>query len=130
MRSVEHQYAETAYRHIQEISRFDSSEENRGPSGEEYGRLCHTFPSMVMLNGLRLTVAFFQAKAEKFSAHLPYLQHLSEALGIPDLSDTNNKLPMDSAEYRRLTQSALQASMWFKRYAVAILKVDHAQGDD
>lgn len=122
MRSIEHQYAETAFKYITEINRDDQKAGNNRISKEEYGRLCHKFPSMVMLNGLRLTVAFFNTKTS--SAHEHYLKHLSEAIGLTDILSNGNVIPADSTEYRVLTMRALKASTWFKRYAVAILKVD------
>jgi CRISPR-associated protein Cmr5 len=79
---------------------------------------------MVLLNGLRLTVAFFHSKSEKnksLTAHGLYLRDLGEALGTSDLM---RSLPGNSTEYRILTSNALKAAAWFKRYAEAVLKVE------
>ncbi|MGG1311619.1 type III-B CRISPR module-associated protein Cmr5 [Cohnella laeviribosi] len=112
MKSLDHRYAEVAFECI-------SSLHETSNQTVEYGRLCHTFPSMVLLNGLRLTVAFFQSKT---NVHQQYLNHLAKAIEKEDWD-----LPEDAEEYRHLSRCALRASLWFKRYSEAILKVKQAQ---
>lgn len=120
MKSLDHDYAEVAFSCVKEI---ESSK-----YAKEYGRLCHVFPSMVLLNGLRLTAAFFQAKGgeddPKAKAYLQYIKDLGKAI---DIQDWNNEIPESSMKYRHLSRSALRASVWFKRYAETILKVRESQ---
>lgn len=121
MRTVEHQFAENAYMSIARIS------ENYSHGIQEYGRLCHTFPNMVLMNGLRLTIAFFKSKSQtkdgKPTMHGQYLNDLGNALGVNGLAES---IPEEASEYRHLTVNALKASAWFKRYAEGILKVGGA----
>ncbi|WP_195572555.1 type III-B CRISPR module-associated protein Cmr5 [Paenibacillus sp. 1001270B_150601_E10] len=116
MRSTDHHYAKVAYNGVL----------NQSQSGgaQAYGRLCHKFPSMVMLNGLRLTIAYFRSNnKEQGEAYKAYLKDLGQAL---EIQDWEQELPEQSAEYRQLSRKALRASIWFKRYAEAILKVEEA----
>ncbi|MBT2288284.1 type III-B CRISPR module-associated protein Cmr5 [Paenibacillus albidus] len=120
MKSVAHTYAEKALKSIRAV------EADVGCNSKDYGRVCLLFPSMVQVNGLRLTVAFFESKGKNNSqsVHLRFLNDLVAALDIKSFDDeftTNNM-----TDYRDLTQRALQASVWFKRYAEAILKVEAA----
>ncbi|GKU76474.1 type III-B CRISPR module-associated protein Cmr5 [Paenibacillus sp. L3-i20] len=112
MKSFEQQYAMNVLACI-----YETEKEKGGIKGE-YGRVCHKFPYMVLTNGLRLTVAFFQAKG---GVHTQYLNDMSKVLGSDDWTDLLSKNQM---EYRMMTLQSLKAAAWFKRYAQTILKVD------
>lgn len=113
MKSMEHGYAQIAYDCIKKVERSGYA--------KEYGRLCHKFPSMVLMNGLMLTVSFFQAQDRDgdMKAYGKFISDLGLALGIGDWTE----MPKASTEYRQLSRQALRAAVWFKRYAEAILKV-------
>lgn len=113
MKSLDDGYAQAALDSVQRAA--DSG------YGQAYGSLCHRFPAMVLLNGLRLAAAFYQAQTK--GAHTQYIRDLGIAIGIQDW----DKLPENSMEYRNATRSALRAAVWFKRYAEAILKVRNAR---
>jgi len=113
MKSVSHTYAETAYNCIRLAEKESWA--------NEYGRLCLLFPSLLLTNGLRLTVAYYQGKGQKSESYKQFLNDMREALGNPNWE---NGLPANMAEYRELSRRALQAAVWFKRYAEAILKVE------
>ncbi|GGG19974.1 type III-B CRISPR module-associated protein Cmr5 [Paenibacillus aceti] len=123
MKSQDHYYAQTAYNCIK---RIENAHVQSKANAQEYGRLCHRFPAMVMLNGLRLTVAYFES-VNKGEMHQNYIADLGSVLGI---QNWNEELPEQSSQYRHLTRRALQASVWFKRYAEAILKVEGGEADD
>jgi len=57
MKSVEQQFARVALECVGRVQRSGKS-----TLIEEYDRLCHQFPQMILTNGLRLTIAFFQSK--------------------------------------------------------------------
>lgn len=86
-----------------------------------YGGLCHTFPILVMQCGLAQAVAFHEEKAsgnsERAIAHQLLWEHYNQVLGNPDLSQ------MSLTEYIRATRRVLAAWVFFKRFAVSILKV-------
>ncbi|CAM4523197.1 MAG: type III-B CRISPR module-associated protein Cmr5 [Paenibacillus macerans] len=121
MNSYEHRYAEVAFRHISSMDP-DSSD------AAEYFRRSREFPSLLLQNGLRLTVAFYEAKSVSGEdsesivrkAYADYLCHMAEALNRGEL--TSKSLPKDSGPYRYLSRRALHAATWFKRYSETLLR--------
>ncbi len=118
MRSTSQQYAEVAYRTLTEFATSHPAK------AKELGRLCHEFPSLVMLNGLRLTWTFFTGKSESDGAHQHYLKAIREAVNTK-----SDIVSLEFADYRYMTRQMLDAAVWFKRYAEAILNVHSATGD-
>ncbi|MFF2481931.1 type III-B CRISPR module-associated protein Cmr5 [Paenibacillus sp. NPDC058071] len=124
MKSIDQTFASAAYLHVQQIK----EKEQKYPGLQRaYGSLCHRFPSMVLLNGLRLTVVFFEAKGSAgkdtaiAQAYNQFIEDLKEVLVLKSLN-------FDSAvQYRQQTRKALKAAVWYKRYAEAILGVTEAQ---
>ncbi|MBJ6363923.1 type III-B CRISPR module-associated protein Cmr5 [Paenibacillus sp. GCM10012307] len=110
MKSVQHHYAATALACIENIKSTSLQQQ------QQYGSLCHRFPSMVMLNGLRLTVTFFSSDKGMRSQ---YLDDISRALNV----NLRKQIPDEMDKYRLLTRQVLAASVWYKRYAEAILGV-------
>lgn len=131
MQSAQHHYAEQAYMGIQEVKNSHADLVN------EYGQLCHRFPSLVLTNGLRLAYIFFAKKAasgdDKSKAYELYLTHMKEALqmdnwekglGLEVVAKKVLSGASSQTSYLYLSRNALNASVWFKRYAEAILKVE------
>lgn len=122
MKSTQQHYAKTAYEGVMEAAKEGTS----SAFACQYGQLCHQFPSLVLTNGLRLAVAFFQAKGRKQgnkNAYQLYLQHMGQAVGS-GFPEDQNCIPGRNAEYLHLSRKVLSASVWFKRYAEAVLKVE------
>lgn len=91
-----------------------------------YGGLCHEFPVMVRTCGLCQAVAFSLDKAQSNEAHSLLLDDLSAVLGV-----ARNQLPthiegMKTTEYMLATRKVLSAWLFFKRFAVSILRVRNA----
>ncbi|MGM1020158.1 MAG: type III-B CRISPR module-associated protein Cmr5 [Bacillota bacterium] len=120
MKSSQHEYARAAFEGIKSLD-ADSV------VSKQYGQLCHRFPSLVLTNGLLLAVTFFQAKSKsEESPHALYLQHMRNALALDKSWD--EELKIQNADYLHLSRRVLSASVWFKRYAEAMLKIE--QGTD
>ncbi|MBP1999090.1 CRISPR-associated protein Cmr5 [Paenibacillus shirakamiensis] len=126
MKSSQHYYAQVAYESIMEVQKL-SEQAGKNVFASEYGQLCHRFPSLVLTNGLRLAKIFIQAKSSKAnvstSQEHPYalfLIHMEKAIGPEFNANIANN------EYLFISQQVLRASVWFKRYAEAILKVEQA----
>lgn len=124
MQSAQQRHAEAAYNGVNEVC---------GQVGVEaaYGQLCHRFPSLVMTNGLRLAFAFFKSKGESSNpsvaqAYRLYLKNMGEAVN-QDWQNSKN-ISSEGADYLFLSREVLSASVWFKRYAEAILNIE--QGMD
>lgn len=118
MKSVQHAYSAAALRCIDRINKLGEVEQ------QQYGSLCHRFPSMVMLNGLRLTVAFFSVDKGMRNT---FLHDLEQALGVENLAEN---MPERMDDYRDLTRRALAAAVWFKRYAEAVLGITQGEAAD
>lgn len=125
MKSLDYRYADVALQWIQVI------EQKEAALKELFSSICRQFPAMVRLNGLRLTVTFFEVKGEvkgnpekdqlTARAYELYLAGIGQAL---EKSDWTKHIPENCADYRRMTEQVLRASMWFKRYAEVIIRTD------
>jgi len=129
MQSAQQRHAEAAYKGVNEVCG------QVGPQAQQvkavYGQLCHRFPSLVMTNGLRLAFSFFKSKGESSNlsvaqAYRLYLKNMGEAVN-QDWQNSKN-VSSEGADYLFLSREVLSASVWFKRYAEAILDVE--QGVD
>ncbi|MFC3749082.1 type III-B CRISPR module-associated protein Cmr5 [Paenibacillus sp. GCM10012306] len=118
MKSVQHEYSTIALGCIDEVAKLSKKEQ------QQYGSLCHRVPSMIMLNGFRLTVAFLSVENKEMRTH--FLKDMGLAIGI---NNFKTEIPERMDDYRILTRQALDASVWFKRYAEAILGVTQADAD-
>jgi CRISPR-associated protein Cmr5 len=103
-----------------------------------YGGLCHSFPILVIQCGLAQAVAFHQSKesggqGDRPTAHGLLLTHVSNVLGVPAGELDARLSRMSLTEYMNATRQILSAWVFFKRFAVSILKVkagDDAGGDN
>ena len=100
------------------------------PWAADYGRLCHDFPVMTLTCGLCQAVAFSQAKAagggNRADAHKRLLADVAEIVGVAP-----EKIAVASAaDYMHYTRRILAAWIYFKRFAVSILKVERGGTDD
>lgn len=96
-----------------------------------YGGLCHKFPIMVLTCGLCQTVAFVEAKAggkpgDRKEAYKLLRKHVAGLLGSTEaaLQEDVRKAPL--SDYMRYTRRIRQAWVYYKRFAVSILKVESA----
>ena len=101
-----------------------------------YGGLCHKFPVLVRTCGLCQAVAFSKSKMgdrgkPRELAHKRILEHVGKLLvkGADPLDAIRTASAMD---YIRMTRQVLSAWIYFKRFAVSILKAEsaHDAGDD
>lgn len=99
-----------------------------------YGGLCHNFPVLVRTAGLCQALAFSEDKrtGEKKSrtrAHELILEHVGEIMRASGA--TRNALETartaDALEYMHYTRRVLEAFVYFKRFAVSVLKVENAR---
>jgi CRISPR-associated protein Cmr5 len=98
-----------------------------------YGGLCHGFPVLVRTCGLAQAVAFHLAKSagetKRAKAHHLLLRHVAELVSsnaTPEgLVDAIRNA--DTLEYMRQTRQVLDAFIYFKRFAVSVLKVESSR---
>ena len=109
---------------------FENSGEN---TRKIYGGLCHSFPIMVLTCGLCQAVAFADDKStskdtERAEAHKLLLAHVGRVL---EVSDPVKALREDDAlAYIQHTRRLLDSWIYFKRFAVSILRVEEGNKDD
>jgi CRISPR-associated protein Cmr5 len=134
MKTRSQYYSEKVFNHINELDfQVNEADEEKKEKAiktlkKQYGSLCHSFPLMVLRNGLSQAVAFVWVKS-KNDADTPYgifLRHLSCLTGgyseePADFQKRINKAGL--IEYQRLTREILTASIWYKRFAESILEV-------
>ena len=131
----EQAWAQAAFVAVEKIA-----QEGKEQAGS-YGRMCLRLPALIQENCLCQTIAFIQAKVgvgqgtngPKPAAYRRLLDDLGRALGC----DTPGQVPLeeearkaDVSTYQRLSQEALICSVYFKRYAEAVLKVGPTDGDE
>lgn len=97
-----------------------------------YGGLCHEFPVMVRMCGLCQAVAFSLDKAgnnqtDRERAHELLLQHVAQVLGVDRARLAQYIWNLNTVEYMLATRQLVEAWLFFKRFAVSILKVKSAK---
>lgn len=117
MRSQSSRYARVALKCVREANKTDYA--------KEYGRLCLLFPSLVMINGLRMAVAFFQSKSKQGKEYERFLQDLKNVIDIRDWEIILYEMTI--TDYQELTRRTVKAVVWFKRYAETIIQVESTE---
>ena len=89
---------------------------------KKYGAMAHKLPVLIRTAGLAQALAFVEASGEKM--HQKLLQDLSEIVTPGrNLSEICRSTETSLQEYMRLTRAALEALLWFKRFAQSVLDV-------
>ncbi len=91
---------------------------------DAYGRMAQKLPVMIRAAGLAQAVGFVETKS-KIEGNKLLLTHLAETLGFNDSdSFARSCRSANVTEYLRLTQNALAALLWFKRFSVSVLGLE------
>ena len=98
-----------------------------GKTPSVYQGLCHQFPVFVLQCGLAQAVAFSASKegtdAGIEKAHRLLLDHFAAVLGFADRAAMVAGVRTASlTEYMRLTRRTLDAAIFFKRFAEALIE--------
>lgn len=119
----EQRYARAVYHQIKPL--IDKPEQER----KAYGSLAHKLPVLIRASGLAQALAFVRARNKEGTPQQRLLADLEAVLrtngvlaGSDDLVTRSREA--DFEEYMRLTEAALQALLWFKRFAQSELKVE------
>jgi CRISPR-associated protein Cmr5 len=100
-----------------------------------YGGLCHSFPALVRTCGLCQALAFSKDKATvsdgqepsyRSKAHSLLIRHVGRVLAVSDDDPLKAVRDADVVEYMLHTRRVLSAWVYFKRFAVSILRVANA----
>lgn len=114
-----HRLATEAYRRVND--RKDK------PYEKDYSSLAHSFPSMILRNGLAQATGFLLAKGK--DQHNALLDDLNEVLRAANATPSPNGgelhdkiINADLSETMQLTRHSLEASAWIKRYSQGLLE--------
>jgi CRISPR-associated protein Cmr5 len=127
MLTRDQRYAATIYTQIQG-THYPKGSEN----ATKYGSLAHKLPILIRKAGLMQTLAFVEARhkpkemQDLQTKHPQYqlLVHLAETLKFEDTQaflDAVRQAPLGT--YMLYTQQALDALLWYKRFAESVLDV-------
>lgn len=114
MPTLQQRLAQEAYRAVED--------RRAAHAGDEYKRVCQTFPALVHNGGLCQAVAFLQSKVSDQRGQVQhYLDDLAGVLGMESSVLAAHSREAEVLAYQRLTQHVLSAATWLKRYAEALL---------
>jgi len=116
-------YARAVYNQVRPL--IDKSDKER----KAYGSLAHKLPVLIRTSGLAQALAFVKARNQEETPQQQLLKDLEVVLRANGALAQNARLTdqsrnADFEEYMRLTEAALQALLWFKRFAQSELKVE------
>lgn len=126
LHSRDQEYAKKVYEQVSAYKQQAGSADDK--KVKQYGAMAHKLPLMIRSAGLAQTLAFVQVKAKK-PAYSQLLNDLAQTLDQPsgeEFVKQSRNVSLD--EYMFLTQNALAALLWYKRYAQSVLDVE--PGDD
>lgn len=118
------EYAVHAYNRVKTVKHMPEAARDR------YGSMAHKLPILIRTAGLAQALAFVNARGK--DEHKRLLDDLALTLKQQDrenLAETAMKATL--SEYIYLTQQALAALLWYKRFAQSVLDVQPGgKGDD
>ncbi len=110
------EYAVDAYNRVKAVKNRSKTERDR------YGSMAHKLPILIRTSGLAQALAFVNARGKV--EHQRLLNDLALTLkkqSGENLAETAMNAPL--SEYIYLTQQALAALLWYKRFAQSVLDV-------
>jgi CRISPR-associated protein Cmr5 len=122
MQSREQQFARVTY---DQVRAYAEAHPKGSEQRTKYGGMAHTLPILIRTSGLAQALAFVESRGK--DPHRDLLNHLARTL-LGDTA-TGNQLATRSRtaelpEYMSLTERAMLALKWYKRYAQSVLEVD------
>ncbi|MDW8305411.1 MAG: type III-B CRISPR module-associated protein Cmr5 [Acidobacteriota bacterium] len=94
---------------------------------DKYITMAQKLPVLIQTAGLAQAIAFLEAKSQGESEKMNrcLLEDLSSVLGFNSVEEFSKKCrEAELTEYLWLTQNALSALLWFKRFSVSVLEVE------
>lgn len=116
MQTREQAYATAVYELVSRVS---------AASKEKYGSMAHKLPVLIRSAGLAQALLFVDTREKEQRQLLTDLATVMGHTSGDALLQTTRVAPL--SEYMRLTEHALAALLWFKRYAQSVLEVDGSE---
>lgn len=100
---------------------------------KKYGAMAHKLPVLIRTAGLAQALGFLDAKSKKESEAMnkQLLDDLASTLGLSAeelIKQSRGGGNQSLGDYLRLTQEALAALLWYKRFAQSVLGVQQGEG--
>lgn len=89
-------------------------------SKEKYKNITRNLPVLIRTAGLAQALAFVPSGTEQKTMHQTLVGHLSVTVGR-DLAEACHDEDLSLQEYMRLTRDTLDALVWHKRFAEALI---------
>ena len=132
LHSRDQEFAKTVYEQVSAFKQLHTNAEGKTDKKvKQYGSMAHKLPLMIRSAGLAQTLAFVQVKSKKQKACEQLLDDLAKTLNQLNgekFVDQSRIVSLD--EYMFLTQNALAALLWYKRYAQSVLDVEPGDEPD
>ncbi|MDQ2809290.1 MAG: type III-B CRISPR module-associated protein Cmr5 [Chloroflexota bacterium] len=130
MRTREQEYAVAVFKRVDKVKKDHPPKDGKGdPYLTKYGSMAHKLPVLIRTAGLAQALAFVYTREEKRGGEIGPLHQLLNDLAEVVLGENDGaKLAKRSREaqlgvYMRLTEQALAALVWYKRFAESVLDV-------
>lgn len=116
MQTRSQKYAARIFKQIEDLQ-----EHHNAGDQKQYGSMAHKLPVLIRTAGLSQALGFVAARGN--AMHLRLVKDLAAALKRHDLP-LDSRMAPSLQQYMRMTQEALDALLWYKRFAQSVLKVD------
>lgn len=119
MLTRDQQYAITAHQRVTNITTKSLCDVRA------YGSMSHKLPILIRTAGLAQALSFVNARPKDKEVQRTLLEDLAQTIGQKDReSFLSNVQAAHLKEYMLLTRQALDALLWYKRFAQSILHID------
>jgi len=106
-------FASSAYDHVEAVA--------ASAPADKYKAITRNLPVLIRTAGLAQALAFIPSGAEQKQMHETLVGHLSATVG-KNLSEACRDKNLSLQEYMRLTRDTLDALVWYKRFAEALIE--------
>jgi CRISPR-associated protein Cmr5 len=126
IRTLEQEMAEKVYEKVTLVERKHLKGSTKR---NQYGAMAHSLPILIRTAGLAEALAFVHSR-DKSHGSVMLLEDLGQVVAEKNAGDfAGQSRAAGLQEYMYLTQRALQALKWFKRFAQSVLDVSATQED-
>jgi CRISPR-associated protein Cmr5 len=119
MQTRSQKYAARIFKQIEHLQKHHNAGDQK-----QYGSMAHKLPVLIRTAGLSQALGFVAARGN--AMHQRLVTDLTATLGRRDLPSESRIAP-NLQSYMRMTQEALDALLWYKRFAQSVLKVDASE---
>lgn len=132
LHSRDQEFAQKVYEQVSNFKQNHLDAEGKTDTQvKQYGSMAHKLPLLIRSAGLAQALAFVAVKGKTQKAYVQLLDHLGQTLDQQNgetLVAQSRDVGLD--EYMFLTQQALAALLWYKRFAQSVLDVEAGEEAD